>query len=283
MIFFQKNNDEEIWERPNSVQTIDRVYKLDLESFDNAFFEAFKELTGKKFDATANKGEAENLRKLVRSYILSDQEGFSSNPLLLKISENSLSKGLMILGDTGTGKTSIVGAFYILITEMNVNFSCIQERIGPLHRRENEYREWRKPETAKVITRKVLSAQCENRGKLRIDFIKSDDLVKEYEKYLRDKENIFDKVNSRGENAIWVIDDVLAERKANNFGDQLQTMKRIFEDMEYRQQPLIITANIHDNVGTTLSKMGENYGQRAYDRLFSCFNFVELNGNSLRK
>ncbi|WP_332029080.1 hypothetical protein, partial [Kaistella sp.] len=102
------------------------------------------------------------------------------------------------------------------------------------------------------------------------------------EKKLRGHNSSFDLI-SKGRN-LFVIDDLLSERLANNFGEKLETMGKILENMEYRTAPFIFTLNPYkdQSINDTLNYIQSRYGARAYDRLFSTLNFIELKGRSLR-
>lgn len=82
------------------------------------------------------------------------------------------------------------------------------------------------------------------------------------------------------------FDDVLTEREASNYG-KVDLFKDILEQRYSKNKRTYITLNYKDDTGEDLdqglAQLGERYGSRVYDRLYSMFNIVEFKGKSFRK
>lgn len=247
-----------IGEWPNC-QEVSEIYNLDQKIFTERVQLGFKKITGRAFDPSLNNGEPEQLLKLILDYWF-DEPAFFENPLIKKRKNICPSKGLLIVGNPGTSKTSLLKSFH----------GCV-----------NSTKSF--PFTHKSGTVKNLNFSnsiCSFRKKSQTKFFTADEVVEEYENKLRGDESKFDSIN-RSEYTT-IIDDILSERLANNFGDRLETFKKIMHDMEYRKGRYIFTCNLHDTLDKTLKMIDERYGARAYDRLFSSLNIVELKGKSMR-
>lgn len=228
--------------------------------FREVFLQEYEKLTGCNFDSNANNGEAGELLNLVLNYYLQNETEFARSPLVRN--ENpSLRKGLLIVGAPGTGKTSILFSL-AKTTRRNDDFlflSGSDEVKTPLN-----------------------YAKRENTA-IEIKNCHSETVVDEFEKKKRGIQNSFNRISSS--TSLLVIDDMMAEIQANNFGEKVDVMKIILEQMEYRQAPLLITCNPYGDgsLNDTLLQIKNRYGGRAYDRLFSSLNFVELKGISQRR
>ena len=248
-----------IGEWPNC-EEVGEIYNLDQKTFEQRVEHGFKKITKREFDPSLNNGEPAQLLQLILDYWF-DEPSFLTSPLLRrKENEVCASKGLLIVGNPGTSKTSLLRSFHGCVNSTK-NFPFVHK-------------------SGDVKNLNFRNSVCSFRGKSQTDFYSADEVVEEYEKKLRDENSMFNRIN-RGDK-ITIIDDILSERLANNFGDRLETFRKIMQDMEYRRAPYIFTCNIQTNFEETLKEIARRYGPRAYDRLFSSLNFVELKGQSLR-
>lgn len=248
-----------IGEWPNC-QEVSEIYNLDHKIFTERVQHGFKKITGRAFNPSLNNGEPEQLLKLILDYWF-DEPAFFENSLIRTKKENICpSKGLLIVGRPGTSKTSLLKSFH----------GCVNStKSFPFTHNSGD-----------VKNLNFRDSICSSRKKAQTKFFTADEVVEEYENKLRGDESKFDSIN-RSEYTT-IIDDILSERLANNFGDRLETFKKIMQDMEYRKGPYIFTCNLHGNLDGTLKMIAERYGARAYDRLFSSLNIVELKGKSMR-
>lgn len=100
--------------------------------------------------------------------------------------------------------------------------------------------------------------------------------------------NSFDKdeFNRIMKNGRLNFDDVLGERVSSNFG-KVDVMKEIFEQRYYKGKKTHISINFKyeapGDINEALIQLGERYGAKVYDRIFSMYNIIEFKGSSLRK
>lgn len=266
--------------------TVTRKYKVDKALFIDEVKRQYKIETGVQFNGEANNGEPEFLLNLLVDYWLCE-ESFFKNPLLTggETGKINLKKGILIIGAPGLGKTSICSAFLAAMdnTPFRHYLSVIEKDVKIVKevKIKNGEITYRNINRLSLSNPMPMDIQCDTRKQALWWGIKANNAVKEYEKYLADKENIFDKILNSP--CVTVIDDLLAERVANNYGNKLETMQQILEDMEYRYAPFIFTCNSYGSSWVdTANKIKSRYGERAYDRLFSSLNFVEMKGESLR-
>ena len=96
-----------------------------------------------------------------------------------------------------------------------------------------------------------------------------------------EREEFYEKYNKGSR----IFDDVKAERNASNFG-KVNLFEEIFLSRDANRAKTIITCNFHNqfpnNFERALDEFGEKYGPRVYDRLFSNYNFIFLDGKSFR-
>lgn len=91
-----------------------------------------------------------------------------------------------------------------------------------------------------------------------------------------------------------VYDDVLTERQVSNYG-KFEIFKDILEKRNEKKLQSIVTCNYttdaailekhksKSDIEKTFIEFGIRYGNRVYDRLYSDFTVIELQGKSLRK
>lgn len=221
------------------------------------FRKKYHKITNRDFDKNANNGEADELRKLIINYIFGLEEDFLNSPLLdSSKSKPSIDKGNLIMGSFGCGKTSITTSIKQVLSDKT-----------EIHHDENRYQ---------LIDftrfRQVL-------------YTNTNDFVDSYEESLRYKpewgQSPYDKINN-AINSLVIFDDLFTERKANNYGEKFELMRYMLERMEYSNSHYIIICNYYGSYDDTLNKIAQQYGERAYDRLFSSLNHVTLKGKSQR-
>lgn len=177
-------------------------------------------------------------------YYFLQMDNFYKSNLLKRVDKHvsNLNKGLFIIGNTGVGKTVLLKAFESVFFK-HFHFSPITHF-------------------------KTISA------------IK---VVNEFEKLETpfEREEFYEKY-SKGSR---IFDDVKSERIASNFG-KVNLFEQIFHSRDANKTKTIITCNFNDqypnNFEEALLEFGEKYGPRVYDRLFSNYNFIVLDGKSFR-
>ncbi len=164
-----------------------------------------------------------------------------------------MEKGLLIVGNFGTGKSSIFKTFYQLFFESN----------------------------SRIINIKLKDNSFLHQYKFGFAYHSSNQIVKDFEGYTSPEERkLFWKKICKGTR---YIDDLTTEKEASNFG-----RFNIFEDileMRYDQNSITFASMNYsgESIESTLDYLAQKYGERVYDRLFEMFNFIELKGKSFRK
>lgn len=177
-------------------------------------------------------------------YYFLQMDNFYKSNLLIKVDKHisSLEKGLCIIGNTGVGKTALLKAFESVFFK-HFHFS---------------------PTT-------------------HFKTVSAIEVVNEFEKLETpfEREEFYEKYNKGSR----IFDDVKAERIASNFG-KVNLFEQIFHSRDAKKVKTIITCNFNDqypnNFEKALYEFGVKYGPRVYDRLFSNYNFIVLEGKSFR-
>lgn len=240
-------------QKPNPI-VLPELKPIDIESFYLRFREAFEIFQRKPFNESANDSESRKLARTIGAYIIR-KKGFIQSPLLNKKSEPGLHKGLMIIGDYGTGKTSILNTYHQMLRYALNNPLGVNDVEG---------------------TRQLLG-----RYKIGFGYHTANDVVKSYESIFNpeEKEAFWSKMST----GMRYFDDVMTENQASNYG-KIELFKDILEMRYVTGAKTIISLNYAGNsVDETLDAFGNRYGERIYDRLFEMFNIIELKGGSLRK
>lgn len=235
-------------ERTNILPNINVVH------FFGLFLQAFRFYQCKDFDLVFNEGEGRKLAKTLALYFLK-REKFYDSPLLNPISCPDLKKGLLVIGNYGTGKTSVFQTFHFLLRDAFQKGLKIDTADG-----------------SSIFLKDL---------KLAFGFYSANEIVKEYEvlNSAEEKKNFWDKIS----NGTKCFDDLTTEHQASNFG-KIELFKDILEMRYSNKSSTYVTLNYHGNSATeTLEFIAERYGERIYDRLFEMFNVIELKGKSYRK
>ena len=235
----QKENQANHWKRVR--ETVDVVEKkFTKNELWKLFKTTFKEVHGKDF--IYDDEVLENIKPLMY-YFLKDENFFSCKNLS-NLSQPSFDKGLLIIGNFGNGKTSVMAVFEkIFKTVKSISFKGYStneivnmfEKINPSLKDQ-------------VITRPEFD-QMMHTGKRYFDDIKTE----------RHASN-FGKMN--------LMKDILEVREKNNL---LTHITCNFKD------------GFENDLQAGLDEFEEKYGSRLYDRLFKMFNIIEFKGKSFRR
>lgn len=252
---YLENLQEHIAKIPKKEEPVlPELKPIDVEDFYNVFKSAFNFFNGKEFDEHANQGEGKMLAKTLCLYFL-NRKSFLKSPLLNKKSAPSLEKGIMIIGDYGTGKTSIMKTFHDMISYSKNNPIGVKDIEG--------------------------TNQFLGRYSIGFGYHTANDVVKTFESINNPEEKqIFWRKMTSGTK---YFDDVMTEATASNYG-KIEVFKDIFEMRYMNSAKTLISLNYSGNsVDSTLDEVTNKYGPRVYDRIFEMFNIIELKGESLRK
>lgn len=238
----------------------------------HGFMQAFKTLTGKEFEKTPD--TLANL-EVVLKYFAKDESFKSCSRLITHIDgfsmplNPSFSKGLLIVGNYGNGKSTILKVFELLFEH---NYKIAKEKFW------HNIADW---EQARFKT-----ANCH-------------DLVTEFESLQNQeaKYNFYKKYT----NFRWSFDDLKKEKIASNYGltNVIQTIfekrydnaSNFFKVQKNRvlNKPIPKTFgscnydDLHpDNLEKALFEFSVKYGGHIYDRVFELSNIVEFKGKSFR-
>jgi DNA replication protein DnaC len=219
------------------------------------FLQAFLVSQGKEFSKTPD--TLANLEPVLK-YFAKDDTFFDCKNLVRTFNgkelENSFEKGLLIIGDYGNGKTTIMQCFEVLFKK---NFEIAMTENW------DTIRYWQS---------------------LRFKSSKSHDVVTEFETISNPeaKDNFYKKYNSFR----YYFDDVKKEKTASNYG-KTEIIREIIEKRYDKKAKTYITCNYREgysgNLQDALVEFGDRYGGHIYDRLFEMFNIIEFKGKSFRK
>lgn len=234
---------------------------IDIESFYQRFLEAFEFFNGKPFDENVNHGEGRKLARTICAYLIGKKACLKSPLINDEVSIPNMSKGIMIIGGKGIGKTSII---------KTINDMLFYSRNHPITVQDIEG------------THQVLS-----RYHIGFGFHTANDVVDLYESCTTDVEK--KSFHKKFDFGFKYFDDIMSEEIASNYGKR-DIFKTIFEKRYSNNALTIISLNYYDeedgkqkDISKTLNAFGYRYGDRVFDRLFEMFNIIELKGESLRK
>lgn len=222
------------------------------------FLQAF-ELSEKK-PFVQNPDTLANLEPVIK-YFARDPEFFKCLNLVKSFNgkqlENSFEKGILIVGDYGNGKTTIM--------------TCLETLF-----RQNY----------KIAVRDGWDSQ-KAWNSLRFKGIKSHDLVTDFEildpkKAEHTKEAFYRKYSGFR----YYFDDLKKEKTASNFG-KTEIVREILEKRYDAKAKTFGTCNYQEgmsgNLEQAIYEFGDRYGGHIYDRIFEMFNIIEFRGKSFRR
>lgn len=190
-----------------------------------------------------------NLEPLI--YYFTKDERFFKCDNLSKVSEPSFSKGLLIIGNFGNGKTATMKTFEAIFN----NIEGFQFKGYSANEVVTMFEACSSDIDREDFNKKMY------RGTRYFDDVKTERIASNYGKV-----NLFK--------------EVLEERYSRFYPTKTTDEPR-------RKLKTYVTANFKDghpnNIEMALEEFSEKYGERVYDRLFEMFNVVEFKGKSFRK
>jgi hypothetical protein len=275
--FESKNVESEIGFK-NEIEHWDKIYSQEKRNVDfiegllpdkktiyKNFLIAYKYLNG--VDFIVNEESIRNIEPIIK-YFAFDKTFFDAENSVKQVGNKTLipsfNKGLLIIGNVGNGKTSVMKAMQFMIDYY------FQKAIDE---KWNTSGDW---------------------SLLRFKFKTTESLVTEYEflKSGQEKEIFFSKY-SKGN---LFLDDLKREKDASNFGitnvvkaivEKRYNNQKQYADEKVSKIRTFGTMNFHekhpDNIDLAIQEAGLKYGSHIYDRFFEICNIIEFKGKSFRK
>lgn len=231
----------------------------------HGFVEAFQFLNQKKYDLTQD--SILNIKAIVK-YFAHDSGFFECERLITEIDDRKLTpsfkKGILLVGDFGNGKSTIMQTFEHLI-EHNYKIA--------LEKKWDNLNQWKN---------------------LRFKFKSCRVIASEYEALRKDdsKQDFLDKYSRFN----YCFDDITKEQIASNYGlkNVIQIiLENRYDDIfkkikaEKRINKTHGTLNYHKdfpgNLKLAIQSLGVKYEPHMYDRALELFNIIEFKGKSFRK
>jgi len=252
--------------RINRPTTPVKLNKINVESLKSIFVKVWRELHGIDFDFNLNNKQSKLLLYTLMYYFTSNDR-FYNSPLLFSDNTNpDLSKGLLIIGPYGVGKTKMMKTFQHMF-------------FGGVGMEENQIimDESGKPEF--LYKYKLnFSSYTANGTVIAYESCKSDNTSSEK----LNKDDFWNKMLS----STIYVDDLLTENEASNFG-KVNLFSKILHERYENKKITYLTCNYNKNFPLdkeeALLQFSEKYGTHIYDRLFEMFNIIFLTGKSNRK
>lgn len=215
----------------------------------------YKLETGKDF--IVNEHTSKNIEAILK-YFLKDETFFKCDRLLKSFKgvkcENSFEKGLLIIGNNGNGKTSIMRS---ISRALNDIYLKSRKEIW------NNGKQWRDI--------RFLHENCH-------DVVTKFELIKEH----HDKDLFYEKYSGYR----YFFDDFTKESIASNFGKR-NIMREVLEKRYDKKSKTYLSMNYDDRYPNDLEQalysIGLKYGSHLYDRTFEMFNIIQFEGKSFRK
>jgi DNA replication protein DnaC len=238
--------------------------KIDVKNLYHGFIIAFKLLNNKNFELT--KDSILNIEAVVK-YFAKDPSFFECERLIKEVGDRKLVpsflKGILIVGDFGNGKSTILQTFEYLI---NHNYKLALEQ------KWDNFKDWNNLRFKVAACRNIASEY---------EFLKKDDSKQEFlSKYSRFN---------------YCFDDITKEQIASNYGlknvIQIILENRYDDIFEKTKENKKInkthgTLNYHKehpgNLKIALQSLGVKYQPHIYDRALEMFNIIEFKGKSFR-
>lgn len=240
--------------KPKEIETIKGI-EINKANLYHGFKQAFKTVAVKEFEETSD--TLKNLEPVLK-YFAKNDTFFQCERLHTIIDgvqlKPSFEKGLLIIGNYGNGKSTMMKAFELLFNH--------NAKIAVDKKWENA-KEW--------VSLRFKIANCH-------------DIVTEFEacKKPEEKENFYKKYSTFR----YSFDDIKKEKIASNYG-LTNVMQAIFEKRYDARKLTFGTCNYPENEPNNLSKaleeFGSKYGGHIYDRIFQQYNIIEFKGTSFRK
>lgn len=219
------------------------------------FNDVFYRVQGKAFIQTPE--TLANIEPIIK-YFVKDESFSQCQNLVTSFNGKSLvlsfDKGLLIIGDYGNGKTSILTCLETAFKEIYLQ---------ALNENWDNVKDW---------------------NDLRFSGAKSHQIVTEFETLENHeaRDNFYKKYSSFR----FYFDDVKKEKIASNYG-KTEIIKEIIEKRYDKKAKLHITCNYKEgypnDLQEALYEFGDRYGGHIYDRLFEMFNIIEFKGKSFRQ
>lgn len=237
-------------------QTIKGI-ELNKSNLYHGFLKAFKNLTGNDFEQ--NDDTLANLEPIVK-YFTKDKSFKDCKRLVLNLEgsliplEPSFNKGLLIIGNYGNGKSTILKCFELMI---NHNYKIAVEKYW------DNVLDWKNA--------RFKIANCH-------------DLVSEFEGFStpEEKKLFYQKYSSFR----YSFDDLKKEKLVSNYGIT-NVIQTVLEKRYDGKAKTFGTCNYPENEPNDLNKalfeFSSKYGGHVYDRVFEMFNIIEFHGKSFRK
>ena len=228
------------------------------------FLIAYKFLNG--FDFVLNDETIRNIEPIIKYFSFEPSFFDCENSIKQvgrKFLEPSFEKGLLLIGNVGNGKSSVMKAMEFMID---------------------------------YYFEKSLSEKWNTAGdwnNLRFKFKTTESLVTEYE-FLssgQEKEMFFNKYSKGG----LFLDDLKREKDASNFGitnviksilEKRYNNQKFYTKLKGRKPKTFGTMNFHEkhenDISKSIEECGIRYGSHIYDRIFEMFNIIEFKGKSFR-
>lgn len=253
--------------RENKKRTYEVVegIKPSIPNLYHGFIQAFKTLHDKDYELTQD--SILNIKAIVK-YFANDPSFFECERLIKNIGDRNLipsfKKGILIVGDFGNGKSTIMQTFEHLI-EHNYKIA--------LEKKWDNLRDWKNLRFKVKACRSIASEY---------EFLKKEDSKQDF----LNKYSLFN----------YCFDDITKEQIASNYG--LKNVIQII--LENRYDDIFVkiregkkinkthgTLNYHKdypgNLKNAIQSLGVKYEPHMYDRVLELFNIIEFKGKSFRK
>jgi len=223
----------------------EQEFKMTARQLWNVFKHSFFQLNSKEFKK--DDFTSKNIEPLI--YYFSKDERFFQCENIIRLSEPSFDKGLLIIGTYGNGKTTVMKTFeHIFRNIKGLSFKGYSANdVVTMYERCND-----------SVTKAELNFKI-NSGSRFFDDVKTEREVSNYGKV-----NIFK--------------DIFEIRYSNRI-----TRKNDIEIINKTHITCNYKEGFEGNVKLSIEEFYDRYGARVYDRMFDMFNIIEFKGESFRK